>query len=159
MLNDINDWLAEENGENDEIVYNLDELCFEEEEIDFNPSEECLEEKQQSEEPEDNVNWQQRYGSRRQLNRNPNVHDLDSSLDENNYKEIVNINTDGVLEEFCGYLGPKKDKNTKKIWWNSEHSVATGRQRKCDTISARISYLAPNSRANNIETTEDTFHS
>ena len=53
---------SEENGENDEIVYNLDELCVEEEEIDFNLSEECLEEKQQSEELEDNVNRQQRYG-------------------------------------------------------------------------------------------------
>ena len=158
VLNDINDWLAEENGENDEIGDNLDELCGEEEEIDSNPSEECLEEEQQSEEPEDNVNRQQRYGPRKQLTRNRNVHDIDSSLDENNYKEIVYMNKDGVLEELCGYLGPKKDKNTKKIWWSSEHPVATGRQRKCDTISGRISCLAPNSRANNIENIEDTFH-
>ena len=35
---------------------------------------------------------------------------------------------------------------------------ATGRQQKCDTISGRISCLAPNSRANNIENIEDTFH-
>ena len=48
VLNDINDWLAEETGENDEIGDNS------------NPSEECLEEEQQSEEPEDNVNRQQR---------------------------------------------------------------------------------------------------
>ena len=52
MLNDINDWLAEENGENDENGDNLDELCGEEEEIDSNPSEEYLEEEQQSEELE-----------------------------------------------------------------------------------------------------------
>ena len=158
VLNDINDWQAEENGENDEIGDNLDELCGEEEEIDSNPSEECLGEEQQCEEPEDNVNRQQRYGPRKQLTRNRNVHDIDSSLDENNYKEIVYMNKDGVLEELCGYLGPKKDKNTKKIWWSSEHPVATGRQRKCDTISGRISCLAPNSRANNIENIEDTFH-
>ena len=31
ILNDINDWLVEENGENDEIGDNLDELCGEEE--------------------------------------------------------------------------------------------------------------------------------
>ena len=68
------------------------------------------------------------------------------------------MNKDGVLEELCGYLGPKKDKNTKKIWWSLEHPVATGRQRKCDTISGRISCLAPKSRANNIENIEDTFH-
>ena len=57
-----------------------------------------------------------------------------------------------------GYLGRKKAKNTKKIWWSSEHTVATGRQRKCNNISGRISYLALNSRANNIENIEDTFH-
>ena len=68
------------------------------------------------------------------------------------------MNKDGVLEELCCYLGPKKDKNTKKIWWSSEHPVATGRQRKSDTISGGISCLAPNSRANNIENIEDTFH-
>ena len=61
------------------------------------------------------------------------------------------MNKDGVLEKLCGYLGTKKNKNTKKIWWSLEHPVATGRQRKCDTISGRISCLAPNSRAN-------TFH-
>ena len=149
-MNDINYWLLEKNGENDEIGDNLDELCGQEEEIDSNPSEECLEDEQQSKEPEDNVNRQQRYGSRKQLARNRNVHDIDGSLDENSCKEIVYMNKDGVLEKLCGYLGPKKDKNTKKIWWNSEHPVTTGRQRKCNTISSRISCLAPNSRANNI---------
>ena len=59
VLHDINGWLAEENGEHDEIGDNLDELCGEEEEFDSIPSEECLEEEQQSEEPEDNVNRQQ----------------------------------------------------------------------------------------------------
>ena len=34
---------------------------------------------------------------------------------------------------------------------------ATGRQQKCDTISGRISCLAPNSRANNIENIKNTF--
>ena len=43
VLNNINDWLAEENGENYEIGDNLDELCSEEEEIDSNLSDECLE--------------------------------------------------------------------------------------------------------------------
>ena len=87
-----------------------------------------------------------------------NVHDTDSSLDENNYKEIVCMNKDGVLEELCGYLGPKKDKNTKKIWWRSEHPVAAGRQQKCDTILGRTSCLVPNSRVNNIENIETTCH-
>ena len=62
------------------------------------------------------------------------------------------------MEELCGYLGPKKDKNTKRICWSSKHPVATVRQRKCSTISCRISCLAPNFRGNNIENIEDTFH-
>ena len=37
-------------------------------------------------------------------------------------------------------------KNTKKIWWSSEHPVASGRQQKCDKVFGRISCLAPNSR-------------
>ena len=151
VLNDINDWLAEEHGESDEIGDNFDELCGEEEEIDSNPSEECLEEEQQSGKPEDNVNRRQRYGSRNQLTRDRNLHGIDNLLDENNYKEIVYMNKDGVLEEICGYFGPKKDKITKKIWRSSQHLVATGRHRKCDTILVRISCLAPNSKTNNIE--------
>ena len=41
-MNDINDLLAEENGENDEIGDNLDELFGEKEETDSNPSERVL---------------------------------------------------------------------------------------------------------------------
>ena len=67
------------------------------------------------------------------------------------------MNKDCVLNELCGYFSPKKDKNTMKIWWSSEYPVATGRERKCDTISGGISCLAPNSRAN-MENIEDTFH-
>ena len=88
VLNDINDRLAEENGENDEIGDKSDKLCVEEEGvIDSNPSKECLEEEQQSDEPEDNVNQQQRYRPRKQLTHNRNVQEIDSSLDENNYKK------------------------------------------------------------------------
>ena len=133
-------------------------MCGEEEGIDSNPSEERLKEEQQSEEPKDNVNRQQRYGPRKQLIRNRNVHDINSSLDENNYKEILYMNKDGVLKDLCGYLDPKKDKNTKKIWWSSEHPVATGRQRECNTTSGSMGCLAPNFRANNIENIKDTFH-
>ena len=42
VLNDINEWMAEENGENDEIGDNRNELCVEEEEIDSNLSQWCL---------------------------------------------------------------------------------------------------------------------
>ena len=115
VYNNINDWLAEKNGENNGIGDDLDELCPEEEEIDPNPSEKCLEEEKQSEEIENNVDWQQRYRPRKQLTRNRNFPDIDGSLDENNYKEMVYMNKDRVLKELCGYLGPIKCKNTKKL--------------------------------------------
>ena len=70
VLNNINNWLAEKNGENDQIGNNLDELSSEEDKINSNPSEECLVEHQQSEETEDNVNWQQRCRRRKQFTRN-----------------------------------------------------------------------------------------
>ena len=154
LLNDINDWLAEENGENDENGDNLDEFCGEEEEMYSNPKRGVLRGRTVIWRTWDNVNRQQRYGPRKQLTRNRNAH---SSLDENNYKQIVYINKDGVLEELFGYLDPKKDKNTKKIWRSLEHPVATGKQRKYDTISGGIRCLAPNSRANNIEKNQRYF--
>ena len=98
---------------NDEIGVNLRELCIEEKETDSNPSDECLEKEQWSGEPKDNVNRQQRYGPRKQLTRNWNVQDIDSPLDKSNYREMVYINKNGVLEELFGYLGLKKDKKTQ----------------------------------------------
>ena len=98
---------------NDEIGVNLRELCIEEKEIDSNPSDECLEKEQWSGETKDNVNRQQRYGPRKQLTRNWNVEDIDSPLDKSNYREMVYINKNGVLEELFGYLGLKKDKKTQ----------------------------------------------
>ena len=83
-----------------------------------NSIEEGLQEKQQPEESEDNVNQQQRYGPRKQLTCNRNMHDTDSSLDKNSYKEILNMNTEEGLEERCSYLDPTKAKNTNKIWWS-----------------------------------------
>ena len=41
------------------------------------------------------------------------------------------------------FLGPKKNKNSNKIWWSLEHPVATGRKQKCDTISSGISCYSP----------------
>ena len=53
------------------------------------------------------------------------------------------MNKYGVLNELCDYVGLKKDKNTKKIWWSSEQAVAAGRQRKCDTISGENKLSCP----------------
>ena len=68
------------------------------------------------------------------------------------------VNRNGNFETFTGYLGPKTNKNTKTISWDSEFPSVTGRQRTCDTIHRPISCLLPNTKASNIDTFYDTFH-
>ena len=73
-------------------------------------------------------------------------------------KTIVYTNKDGVWENFVVILAQTKTETPPKNWWSLEHPVATGIQRKCDTISDGISCHALHSRANNIGNIEDTFH-
>ena len=53
---------------------------------------------------------------------------------------------------------PKERQKKPQNWSSLEHPVATGTQRKCDTISDGKSCHALHSRANNIGNIEDTFH-
>ena len=53
---------------------------------------------------------------------------------------------------------PKERQKNPQNWSSLEHPVATGTQRKCDTISDGKSCHALHSRANNIGNIEDTFH-
>ena len=94
----------------------------------------------------------------KQFTRKRLVHSKDSSLDESNFEPIVYVNRNGNFETFTGYLGPKTNKNTKTISWDSEFASVTGRQRTCDTIHRPISCLLPNTKASNIETFDDTFY-
>ena len=59
------------------------------------------------------------------------VHDNDSAIDENNHYDLHFRNGEGKWKTLTGYLGPKKDKNTKTIRWTS-HFPLQGRQRTCD---------------------------
>lgn len=61
------------------------------------------------------------------------VHDNDSAIDENNHYDLHFLNGEGKWKTLTGYLGPKKDKNTKTITWTS-HFPLQGRQRTCDVI-------------------------
>ena len=79
------------------------------------------------------------------------IHGIDSSRDESNFEPIVYVNRTRKFETFTGYLGPKTNKNTKKILWDSEFPSVTGRQRTCDTIHRPIICLLSNTKASNID--------
>ena len=84
------------------------------------------------------------------------VHSIDSALDPDNFDEITYLNKDGCWETFVGYLGPKSNKATKKIFWSSDVPSCSGRQRQCDIIpGGKNSILL--GRVKRIETTEDAF--
>ena len=60
------------------------------------------------------------------------------------YKEKNDLNSNGQWESFTGYLGPKSNKDTEKIFWSSDEPSTIGRQRGCDVISGPVSCLKPN---------------
>ena len=74
------------------------------------------------------------------------------------FEQIVYVNRNENFNTFTVYLGPKTNKNTKAISWNSEFPSITGRQRTSDTIHRPISCLLLNTIASNIETFDDKFH-
>ena len=84
------------------------------------------------------------------------VHDIDSSLNEENYDDLHFVNGQGQWETLTGYLGPKKDKNTKTITWTSDYPLQ-GRQRACDVLSFEEKPLTLLGKARDIETIKDSF--
>ena len=83
------------------------------------------------------------------------IHHIDSALDKNNYDPIYYINGNGHWETLTGYLGPKTDKKSETITWTSTLPSQTGRQRRCDVITAQI--LCLKSAARNVTSEEDCF--
>ena len=66
------------------------------------------------------------------------VNSIDKSLDENLYDfhnfGLVHEEGDKNKKELTAFLGPKSDRNTKKITWTNKipDSVLDGRQRAAD---------------------------
>ena len=87
------------------------------------------------------------------------VHSKGTSLDKNNSKPTTYLNGKGHFEVFTGYLGPKSNKNTKPISWESDFPSISGRQRACDTVFQPRSCLLPNTKAvNDVRSFANTFH-
>ena len=154
-MNDINKWLDDSD---DEAEDDLNEVNGDEENEEIFPRKQNASEDEIDFDCDDSGSSQNTPIYRKQLTRKRLVHSIDSSLDESNFEPIVYVNRNGNFETFTGYLGPKTNKNTKTISWDSEFPSVTGRQRTCDTIHRSISCLLPNTKASNIETFDGTFH-
>ena len=143
VMNDINAWLGEESD--DEAEDDLHEVVDDEnEEID--PSEKNMLEDEIDLEVKSSSS-QNRYIFRKQLTKKRLVHNIDCSLNEDNFETTVYVSGKGQFEEFTGYLGPKRNKNTKTLSWGSKFPSVTGRQRGCDTVYQPRSCLLLNTKA------------
>ena len=97
---------------------------------------------------------------------NRKVHDINSSLGNTNFENIIYLNWEKKFEEYVAYLGPKNGKKktnktkqkSKKIFCTSEQPGTTGRQRRCDPITERMSCLVQNTKAAEIEKTKQNFN-
>ena len=72
-----------------------------------------------------------------------------------NYNPIEYLNSEGNFETFAGYLGPKSNKSTKKIIWDSETPAVGGRKRSCNVINNNPGILR--GKALRTETIQDAF--
>ena len=152
VMNHINAWLGEESD--DEAEDDLHEVVGDEnEEID--PSEKNMLEDEINLEVESSSS-QNRYIFRKQLTKKRLVHNIDCSLNEDNFEPIVYANGKAQFEKFTGYLGPKNPQNTKTLSWGSE--FPSGRQRGYDTVYQPRSCLLTNTKTINAENFDDLFY-
>ena len=75
------------------------------------------------------------------LTRNRNANSIDTSLNEDNFEPIHYVNGNGMLETLTGFLGPKINKNTQTIEWQSEIPNISGRQGRADVIRSPVLLL------------------
>ena len=155
VMNRIKKWIDDSD---DEVEADLNEVNGDEETEEILPSELNALEDHIEFDCDDSGSSQNRPIYREQLTRKSLVHSIDSLLDESNFEPIVYVDRNENFETFTGYLGPKTNKNTKAISWDSEFPFVTGLQRTCDTTHRPISCLLPNTKASNIETFDDAFY-
>ena len=84
---------------------------------------------------------------RRTWTRSRNVNSIDASLNEDNFKPIHYVNGNGMWETLTGFLGPKSNKNTQTIEWQSKIPNISGRQRRADVIRSPVLSLRGTARS------------
>ena len=92
---------------------------------------------------------------RKTLTRNRKVNSIDASLSEENFDPIHYVNRFGQWETLTGFLGPKNNRQTETIQWNSELQLYSGRQRAANIIRGPV--LALRGAARSVETIENCF--
>ena len=78
---------------------------------------------------------------RKTLTRSRNVNSIDASLNEDNFEPIHYIIGNGMFETLTGFLGPKSNKNSQTIEWQSEIPNISGRQSRADVIHSPVLWL------------------
>ena len=112
VINDVNKRL-DDSG--DEAEDDLNEVNGDEENEEIPPSEQNASEDETDFGCNDSGSSQNRLIYRKQLTRKCLVYSIGSSQDESNFEPIVYVDRYGNFETFTGYLGPKTNKNIKRI--------------------------------------------
>ena len=146
-LADIIDWIE---NEGDDEIDEMPLVSDFEEDLSSNESEDACE----NDDGDDDIVVRP---PRKLLTKKRLVHDIDSSMNEENYDDLHFINGEGKWETLTGYLGPRKDKNTKTITWTSNFPLQ-GRQRACDVLPFGEKCATLFGPANNIDSIEDSFN-
>ena len=92
---------------------------------------------------------------RKLLTRNRLVHNIDSTLNLENYNSIHFINGNRHWETLTGQLGPKNRRDTETITWNSAITQVRERHGRCDVITGPVSSVTGIAR--NVSSYEDCF--
>ena len=144
VMDDKNCWLDDENDE--ENYLNASDGENENSSISVDASEEVLIEEEREEEEEFRAEEVQNQRSRvgppnENLNKCRLVNSINTSLNKENFEQLVYVNKNGNFETFTEYMGLEKDPKTEKLYWVSDPPNDVGRQRACDTVKGRVSCI------------------
>ena len=121
VMNDINCWLDYENDDENDL-HDLNAIDSEKEDVSISvdASEEVLIEEEHEEEKEFRAEEVQNHHGRvgppkKQLTKYRFVNSIDTSLNQENFEQLVYLNKHGNFETFTGYMGHVKDPKTESI--------------------------------------------
>ena len=140
----LNDWLDKENNLPEDAVDDLRDLNGNDIQNDSNQSESDEDASDDEEITNSTADENVAPRFRKYLTRKRSVKSIDTALNRDYYREINYLNSNGQWESFTGYLGPKSNKDTEKIFWCSDEPSTIGHQRGCDVLSGPVSCLKPN---------------
>ena len=163
VMHDINCWLDDENDDENDL-HDLNASGSENENLSISAdaSDEVLIEEEREEEEEFRAEEVQNQLGRvgppkKKLTKYRLVNPIDTSLNEENFEQVVYVNKHGNFETFTGYMGPAKDPKTKNVYWVSDPPNDVGHQRASDTAKGRVSCILPNTAAKTAESHEGIF--